>query len=119
MKGYSEQAGPLSRQAATDPIRMIDFAKLPQRRSLLQEGQGLKEHSRSDWLSTGHQGRRQDPVPTMVMRVVPACFCRHPADHGVLWYQSTSNRPAAPMPPPMHMVTTTYFSPRRLPSSRA
>ncbi len=33
--------------------------------------------------------------------------------------QSTSNRPAAPMPPPMHMVTTTYFTPRRLPSISA
>ena len=33
---------------------------------------------------------------------------------------STSNRPAAPMPPPMHMVTTTRRAPRRLPSiSRA
>jgi hypothetical protein len=27
--------------------------------------------------------------------------------------------PAAPMPPPMHMVTTTYFTPRRLPSISA
>lgn len=32
---------------------------------------------------------------------------------------STSNRPAAPMPPPTHIVTTTYFAPRRLPSIRA
>ncbi len=30
-----------------------------------------------------------------------------------------SNSPAAPCPPPMHMVTTTYFAPRRLPSIRA
>ena len=34
-------------------------------------------------------------------------------------HQSTSNNPAAPMPPPTHMVMTTYFSPRRLPSRRA
>ena len=34
-------------------------------------------------------------------------------------YQATSNRPAAPIPPPIHMVTTTYFAPRRFPSSRA
>src|SRR6185437_14794494 len=27
-----------------------------------------------------------------------------------------SNRPAAPMPPPMHMVTTPYFALRRRPS---
>ena len=33
--------------------------------------------------------------------------------------QLTSNRPAAPMPPPMHMVTTTFLAPRRLPSIRA
>jgi 3-phenylpropionate/trans-cinnamate dioxygenase ferredoxin reductase subunit len=33
--------------------------------------------------------------------------------------QNTSNRPAAPMPPPTHMVTTTYLAPRRLPSIRA
>src|SRR5690606_41137402 len=33
--------------------------------------------------------------------------------------QKTSNRPAAPMPPPMHMVTTASFAPRRWPSIRA
>src|ERR1700733_4241138 len=32
---------------------------------------------------------------------------------------ATSNSPAAPMPPPMHMVVTTYLTPRRLPSMRA
>lgn len=32
---------------------------------------------------------------------------------------STSNNPAAPWPPPMHIVTTTYFAPRRLPSISA
>jgi hemoglobin/transferrin/lactoferrin receptor protein len=32
---------------------------------------------------------------------------------------STSNTPAAPMPPPMHMVTQTFLAPRRLPSMRA
>ena len=32
---------------------------------------------------------------------------------------STSNSPAAPMPPPTHIVTTTYFAPRRLPSISA
>src|SRR4249920_971470 len=34
-------------------------------------------------------------------------------------FQHTSNNPAAPMPPPMHMVTTTSFAPRRLPSISA
>ena len=33
--------------------------------------------------------------------------------------QSTSKIPAAPMPPPMHMVTQTRLAPRRLPSIRA
>ena len=33
--------------------------------------------------------------------------------------QTTSNNPAAPMPPPMHIVTTTYFTPSRLPASSA
>ena len=32
---------------------------------------------------------------------------------------STSKRPAAPCPPPMHMVHTTCLAPRRLPSRRA
>jgi len=32
---------------------------------------------------------------------------------------TTSNNPAAPMPPPMHMVTTTFFTQRRLPSMSA
>ena len=32
---------------------------------------------------------------------------------------STSKIPAAPMPPPMHMVTATRLAPRRLPSIRA
>jgi len=31
----------------------------------------------------------------------------------------TSNNPAAPIPPPTHIVTTTYFAPRRLPSISA
>ena len=31
----------------------------------------------------------------------------------------TSKSPAAPMPPPTHMVTTMYRTPRRLPSRRA
>src|SRR6516225_8794072 len=31
---------------------------------------------------------------------------------------TTSNRPAAPMPPPTHIVTTPYFALRRLPSIR-
>ena len=31
----------------------------------------------------------------------------------------TSNNPAAPIPPPTHIVTTTYFAPLRLPSIRA
>ena len=33
--------------------------------------------------------------------------------------QITSNTPAAPMPPPMHIVTTTFYAPRRLPSISA
>ena len=33
--------------------------------------------------------------------------------------QATSNNPAAPMPPPTHIVTTTNFAPRRLPSISA
>ena len=32
--------------------------------------------------------------------------------------QKISNSPAAPMPPPMHMVTMPHFAPRRLPSNR-
>src|SRR5688572_3293160 len=32
---------------------------------------------------------------------------------------ATSKSPAAPMPPPMHIVTTTSFAPRRLPSMSA
>jgi hypothetical protein len=32
---------------------------------------------------------------------------------------ATSNRPAAPIPPPTHIVITTYFTPRRLPSMSA
>ena len=32
---------------------------------------------------------------------------------------TTSNSPAAPMPPPMHIVTTTRLAPRRLPSMSA
>src|SRR3546814_9948239 len=33
--------------------------------------------------------------------------------------QSTSKRPAAPIPPPTHIVTTTYLTPRRFPSISA
>jgi hypothetical protein len=34
-------------------------------------------------------------------------------------HQRISNTPAAPIPPPMHIVTTTFFAPRRLPSISA
>src|ERR1700760_2918906 len=34
-------------------------------------------------------------------------------------YCNTSNSPAAPMPPPTHMVTTAYFALRRRPSISA
>ncbi len=40
-----------------------------------------------------------------------------PGGRGIV--QKTSNTPAAPMPPPMHIVTTTFFAPRRLPSINA
>ena len=33
--------------------------------------------------------------------------------------QATSNSPAAPIPPPTHIVITTYLTPRRLPSISA
>jgi hypothetical protein len=33
--------------------------------------------------------------------------------------QLASNSPAAPMPPPTHMVTTTWRAPSRLPASSA
>ena len=33
-------------------------------------------------------------------------------------HYTTSNKPAAPIPPPTHMETTTYFAARRLPSSK-
>src|SRR5262249_16572739 len=46
----------------------------------------------------------------------------HPGVHGAHrpapippFSNTTSNTPAAPLPRPMHMVTTTSFAPRRLP----
>ena len=36
-----------------------------------------------------------------------------------LLFYKTSNKPAAPMPPPMHMVTTTFLALRLLPSISA
>src|SRR5207302_7597902 len=39
--------------------------------------------------------------------------------HGETPFQMTSNSPAAPIPPPMHMVATTSLAPRRLPSIKA
>src|ERR1700694_2835160 len=38
--------------------------------------------------------------------------------HGETPFQMTSNSPAAPMPPPMHMGATTNFATRRLASMR-
>ena len=38
---------------------------------------------------------------------------------GTIGHQRTSKMPAAPMPPPMHMVTHTRWAPRRRPSIRA
>ena len=34
-------------------------------------------------------------------------------------HYASSNSDAAPWPPPMHIVQTTYFAPRRLPSTKA
>ncbi len=45
-----------------------------------------------------------------------------PVRHGIqsLWeIHATSKSPAAPIPPPTHIVTTTYRAPRRLPSMSA
>src|SRR3982751_1300911 len=36
-----------------------------------------------------------------------------------VWVQSPANSPPAPIPPPTHIVTTTSFTPRRLPSISA
>jgi hypothetical protein len=43
---------------------------------------------------------------------------RLPTDRLVAGY-AISNNPAAPMPPPTHIVTTTYLAPRRFPSISA
>ncbi len=53
------------------------------------------------------RGRETPPAPSDPVAALRPCA------------QPTSNRPAAPMPPPMHMVTTTFFAPRRLPSISA
>mmetsp|Transcript_1284 Transcript_1284/g.2088 ORF Transcript_1284/g.2088 Transcript_1284/m.2088 type:complete len:216 (+) Transcript_1284:124-771(+) len=46
-----------------------------------------------------------------------AIFLRH-LSNSCRENQNTSKRPAAPIPPPTHMVTTTLLAPRRLPSRR-
>ena len=46
-----------------------------------------------------------------------ATLSRH-AGEGLIFAQKISNRPAAPMPPPTHIVTMPYLAPRRLPSIR-
>ena len=64
---------------------------------------------------------REPPVTMAVLpsrsnrlrTLMPSPSCRRGA------HQSTSNSPAAPMPPPTHIVTTTYLTPRRLPSISA
>src|SRR6185436_14101683 len=58
---------------------------------------------RDDRLLLALVARRRD-------RASGGCGCRHVPD------QKISNSPAAPMPPPTHIVTTPYFAPRRLPS---
>ena len=55
--------------------------------------------------------KKQNPSRARVRLRVTAC--------NLLRDQTISNRPAAPWPPPMHMVTTTYLTPRRLPSISA
>src|SRR5699024_7421190 len=52
------------------------------------------------------QGWRQEPVAGF------RCYNSREVEQ-------TSKSPAAPMPPPTHMVTTTWRAPRRRPSSRA
>ena len=49
----------------------------------------------------------------------PGSRFAQPPRRSVKCRHATSKRPAAPMPPPMHIVTTTYFTPRRFPSMSA
>ncbi len=51
----------------------------------------------------------RDPSQLRKDHFIGRAGCRH----------ATSNRPAAPIPPPMHIVMTTYLAPRRLPSISA
>ena len=52
-------------------------------------------------------------MPRQQLQIDRLSHCQAIRDH------ATSNSPAAPMPPPMHIVQTTSLAPRRLPSISA
>src|SRR5579863_1845209 len=84
-------------------------------------------------------GRRENCRRNVLLQPGPACATEVDAeslgqrpvvaahfrtDDGAMCFfasgdHATSNNPAAPIPPPMHIVTTTRLAPRRLPSMRA
>mgnify|MGYP000933125057 CR=1 FL=1 len=77
-----------------------------------------------NFITTGMRFIAWQPCDEDVMRLSFRCVARN----GIRRFQfaeregrahATSNRPAAPMPPPMHMVTTIFLAPRRLPSMSA
>ncbi len=86
---------------------LVRQSRLSERRLIRLQSEapaGLPEADSSFWLQPSVDEERRPGRHFCLLR--EACY-------------STSNSPAAPMPPPTHMVTTTYFTPRRLPSSRA
>ena len=70
---------------------------------------GLRGSRRSSCGKRGEDGRGGDGENAPPPGLTPSAAEPH----------ATSNSPAAPMPPPMHIVTTTFFAPRRLPSIKA
>src|SRR5439155_25778304 len=64
-----------------------------------------------------HSSVRLRACPPRASFAARAVF--RPRHSGYDWIYSTSKSPAAPMPPPTHMVTTTQRTPRLLPSISA
>ena len=65
----------------------------------------------------GAQAHIDQAMPAL--KAMGDTFLHQLATLGPMVAQRTSNTPAAPMPPPMHMVTQTNLAPRLLPSIRA
>ena len=92
----------------------LPVARLVIERHRIGDALGLHGGAAEDGRGTEHLDEPQSIAAGPDAGLQAAAIARNEAARP----QNISNSPAAPMPPPTHIVTTPYFAPRRLPSIR-